>query len=134
MPQAELNWLGRLKAQWKEGAIILTLILVCTGFAFWAAFAKGPSHVAIIKHRSEVMHRIDLGKETEEREIIVRGDHDDVHVLVRKNEICVEQSNCPSQFCVHEGWQSGNKPIICAYNGISITFEEDSGGTARLGG
>lgn len=133
MRALESNWRDKFKTRWKEGVIIVSLILACVSLAFWATSAKDLSHVAIIKHRSEVLYRIDLGRESEEREIVIHGDHDDVHVLVRKDEICIKESNCPSQFCVHESWQRGARPIICAYNGISIIFEEDSGGTARLG-
>ena len=134
MRAMESNWRDKFRARWKEGVIIISMILACASLAFWVSSAKDPARMAIVKHHSEVLHRIDLNQENEEREIVVHGDHDDVHIAVRKGEICVEKSNCPSQFCVHEGWQSGSKPIICAYNGISITFEEDSGSTARLGG
>lgn len=129
----ESNFLGSIKRHWKEIAIIASLLFVSAGFAIGLSLSKKPSNTAIIKHHSETLYSINLKEENEERSFFVDGDHGKVEISVRKDEIKVSESNCPSQFCVHKGWVKGGEPIICAYNGISITFMEDSGSTAILG-
>lgn len=129
-----LNWKDKFKAHRIEIIIVGVFLLVAISFVVVSSFASVRGSVANIKHRNETILKVDLANETNEREIVVIGDYGEVKILVRKNEIKIEESNCPSQFCVHLGWvKAGSKPIICAYNGISITFSEDSGSTAILG-
>ena len=125
----------KIAAHLVEIIIVASLLLVSLGFVLGFSLSRpSSSSIATIRHRSEVVMSLDLNKESEERQFQVEGDHGEFIVCVRLGEIRMLQSDCPSQFCVHEGWvKPGSKPIICAYNGISITFEEDSGGTAILG-
>lgn len=128
-----LSCLKKAKAHWKEGVILLILLALSLGFSLTLLLNRPKANIAVIKHHNETILRLDLDKETSPREIVVKGDHGDVTVQVRKGEVSIKESNCPSQFCVHEGWQSGGKPIICAYNGISIFFEDNNGGSVIVG-
>ena len=124
----------KLKKHLIEVIIFVSLLAISLTAAICLSFSKNVSSIAVIKHHNETLLKVDLSKEGEERHIEVNGDHGIVTIAFKKDYVCVENSGCPSQYCVHEGWvRAGDKPIVCAYNGISITFMEDSGGTAILG-
>ncbi len=82
---------------------------------------------ATIYHHDEVVEVIDLSKESDNREIVVNGDKGEVIVEVKKNSIRVKNAECPHHDCVNMGWVSStNRPIICAYNAISIVLNSKS--------
>lgn len=124
----------KLKKHLIEVIVFASLLAISLTAVICLSFSKNVSSIAVIKHHNETLLKVDLSKEGEERHIEVNGDHGIVTIAFKKDYVCVENSGCPSQYCVHEGWiKAGDKPIVCAYNGISITFMEDSGGTAILG-
>lgn len=124
----------KLKKHLVEVIVFASFLAISLTAAICISFSKNVSSIAVIKHHNETLLKVDLSKEGEERHIEVNGDHGIVTIAFKKDYVCVENSGCPSQYCVHEGWvKAGDKPIVCAYNGISITFTEDSGGTAILG-
>ncbi|MCR5078850.1 MAG: NusG domain II-containing protein [Bacilli bacterium] len=117
-----------------EIIIVGSILAASITLAVVLSFFRVSSSIAIIKHHNETIMKVDLSKENEERHFQVKGDFSFVTIAVKKDYICIEHNDCPSQYCVNEGWvKSGEKPIICAYNGISIYFSEDSGGSAILG-
>ena len=124
----------KLKKHLVEVIVFASLLAISLTAAICISFSKSVSSIAVIKRHNETLLKVDLSKEGEERHIEVNGDHGIVTIAFKKDYVRVENSGCPSQYCVHEGWvKAGDKPIVCAYNGISITFMEDSGGTAILG-
>ena len=124
----------KLKKHLVEVIVFASLLAISLTAAICISFSKSVSSIAVIKRHNETLLKVDLSKEGEERHIEVNGDHGIVTIAFKKDYVCVENSGCPSQYCVHEGWvKAGDKPVVCAYNGISITFTEDSGGTAILG-
>ena len=124
----------KLKKHLVEVIVFISLLAISLTAVICLSFSKNVSSIAVIKHHNETLLKVDLSKEGEERHIEVNGDHGIVTIAFKKDYVCVENSGCPSQYCVHEGWvKARDKPIVCAYNGISITFMEDSGGTAILG-
>lgn len=68
--------------------------------------------------KGELVLTIDLDKETTEREIIL---NDDIKLMVKKGAIKVLENNCPTGFCISQGYSSSPaRPIICAYHGLYI--------------
>jgi len=70
---------------------------------------------------------INLADINEYEEIEIQGRHTTLTIALKHNSICVKESGCPGQECVHEGWVSkANHPIVCAHNGIYIEVETSS--------
>ncbi len=82
--------------------------------------------IATVRVQNQIVLKIDLNKD-EGKDFVVDGINGQVHIHVKDGAIAVTESNCPHQDCVRTGYvnQTG-KPIICAYNGVSITIEGNS--------
>ena len=82
--------------------------------------------IATVRVQNQIVLIIDLNKD-EGKDFVVDGINGQVHIHVKDGAIAVTESNCPHQDCVRTGYvnQTG-KPIICAYNGVSITIEGNS--------
>ncbi len=129
-----LRFLDKLRKHLVEIIVVGSVLAISITAAIILSLSRVSSSLAVIKHHNETVMKVDLSKENEERHFEVQGDFSVVTIAVKKDYICIEHNDCPSQYCVHEGWvKAGEKPIICAYNGISIYFSEDSGGSAILG-
>ena len=94
------------------------------GVILFFAFRNNGSAYASIYRQSELLLRIDLSKESGERDIVLDGTKTQVTFTVKQGAIKVKDSGCPSQYGVHQGFHSSSDgPIICAYNGIYVVFE-----------
>ncbi len=82
--------------------------------------------IATVRVQNQIVLKIDLNKD-EGKDFVVDGINGQVRIHVKDGAIAVTESNCPHQDCVRTGYvnQTG-KPIICAYNGVSITIEGNS--------
>lgn len=49
----------------------------------------------------------------------IRGDYTNT-VTVEDGKIAVTHSDCPTNDCVHQGWQSGGGVIVCLPNRVEI--------------
>ncbi len=79
--------------------------------------------VATVRVQNQVVLTIDLNKENDGH-YYVDGTNGKVHIHVKDGAIAVIESNCPHQDCVHMGYiKESGRPIICAYNCVSITIE-----------
>lgn len=75
-----------------------------------------------------------LGDVSEYEEIEITGRHTTLTIAIKHNSICVKESGCPGQECVHEGWVSkANHPIVCAHNRIYIEIESSNWGEITQG-
>ena len=99
---------------------VLSVILVLT-------LRTKKNLIAKIHVRNEVVEVIDLTKK-EDKEYIITGLHGDVHVHTHDGSIAIVKSNCPHQDCVKVGYvNTTNRPIICAYNAVYVTVEDNQG-------
>lgn len=74
--------------------------------------------------KGELVLSIDLDKEEGEREIAL---NDDISIMVKKGAIKVLSNNCPTNYCVSQGYTSSVlKPIICAYHGLYIKIIDNN--------
>ena len=76
--------------------------------------------------QNEVVETIDLSKK-EDADYYIDGLKGKLHVHMHDGKIAVLESNCPHQDCVKMGYVGEtNRPIICAYNAVSIYIEGQS--------
>ena len=102
---------------------ISAFAVVAAGASIWVATPKAAKgHIAQISVSGQLIRELDLSKEPEEeRTFLVQGVVSEMTIGVKYNAIRVVSSNCPSQYCVHEGYISEpGKPIVCAYNEVVI--------------
>lgn len=106
--------------------VVGSLALLSSGFAIYLAIPKNSTdHTARITKDNALIQMVDLSleSETQERTFEIQGYKDVMTIGVLKNKIHVLESSCPNQYCIFEGWISdSSKPIVCAYNHISITI------------
>lgn len=76
---------------------------------------------ASISVKGEEKENINLSKENEERYFIVEGIGGNLTVGVKKDGVCVKESDCHNHICVHQGWVSkANRIIVCAPLEVTI--------------
>lgn len=87
--------------------------------------------VAKVMVQNEVVLTIDLNKENNKNFYVL---DDKIHIHVKNGGIAIVESDCPHQDCVNMGYvyESG-KPIICAYNAVSIVIEGNSNYDVEVG-
>lgn len=104
--------------------LILSLLSVaCISLAIILSLRVKKNLVAKVSVRNEVVEVIDLSKK-EESDYHIQGIKGIVHIHTHDGAIAVVESNCPHQDCVHMGYiRETNRPIICAYNAVSIVIE-----------
>lgn len=90
--------------------------------------------VAKISVQNDVVETIDLSK-NEEADYYIDGLKGKLHIHTKDGAIAVIESNCPHQDCVHMGYvNESGRPIICAYNAVTIVIEgASSTNDAELG-
>ena len=79
--------------------------------------------VAKISVQNDVVEVVDLSKK-EEADFYINGLKGKLHIHSKDGAIAVIESNCPHQDCVHMGYvNESGRPIICAYNAVTIVIE-----------
>ena len=82
--------------------------------------------MARIYVQNEVVETIDLSKK-EDADYYIDGLKGKLHVHTHDGAIAVVESDCPHQDCVRMGYvKESGKPIICAYNAVSILIDGES--------
>ena len=106
-------------------AAVALVIILCTRIK--------TNLVAKVYVQNEVVEVIDLTK-NEERTYKIKGINGDVYVHAKKGAVAVTKSNCPHQDCVHMGYvKTTNRPIICAYNAVSVIIEGTAVNDVEIG-
>lgn len=98
---------------------IVSLVIILTT-------RKSNNLIATVKVNNQIVYRIDLNKENG-KDYYVDGKNGKLRIHIKDGAIAIIESNCPHQDCVNMGYvkQTG-KPIICAYNDVTIIIEGDS--------
>lgn len=52
----------------------------------------------------------------------VQGRLGTVTVVVRDGVVRCSESECPDEVCVHSGALAAGRPIVCAPNGVAVTY------------
>ncbi|MBP5216972.1 MAG: NusG domain II-containing protein, partial [Bacilli bacterium] len=103
--------------------VISIAALLAGGLSIWVAVPKANlGHIAQISVSGKLLQKLDLSTEPQEERIFyIQGAVSEMTIGVKYNAIRVVSSNCPSQYCVHEGYISEpGMPIVCAYNEVVI--------------
>lgn len=113
--------------------LIISLFLVmATAMTVLIATKVNTNLVARIFFENNVVETIDLSKH-EENDYYIDGKHGKLHIHTHDGAIAVLESNCPHQDCVHMGYVSeSGKPIICAYNAVSIIIDGNSNNDVEI--
>lgn len=91
------------------------------------------NNVASIYSENQLVYKIDLEKEAEERFLIIEGKNGEMTLSVSKNEIKVIESSCPKKECIKHGKATALKPMICAYNEVYIEINAHKDADIELG-
>lgn len=98
---------------------VISLVIILTT-------RKTNNLIATVKVHNQVVYRIDLNKEND-KYYSVEGTNGIVRIHIKDGAIAVIESNCPHKDCVNMGYvKETGRPIICAYNDVTIIIEGDS--------
>ena len=89
--------------------------------------------VAKVMVQNEVVETVDLSKNIE-TDFYIDGLKGKLHIHTKDGGIAVLESNCPHQDCVKMGYiNTSGRPIICAYNAVTISIEGASQNDTEIG-
>ena len=128
-------WNNKIKPHLIEIMIVSVIFSLSLGLTIYFALPKkGVGEIAVIRKQNEIVYKIDLSTVEDNKEWVIEGTHTQVIAITKDKAISIKELGCPSQYCVHSGWISHpGESLICAYNGIIITIEGDSGASAHIG-
>ena len=114
--------------------LIASLLAVTLSTLFVIIFTtKKTNLIAKIYVQNDVVETIDLSQKKDE-DFLIHGINGDVKVHTHDGAIAIIESNCPHQDCVSMGYiKQSNRPIICAYNAVSIVISGSSTYDAEIG-
>lgn len=117
--------LNFLKKHWLDLALYLFVIAVAvTGLCLLPVFfSSGDAHILNVNVDGKIVKTIDLAQQKEEEHFDVEGTAGPVTIGVKPNAAAILASPCPEQYCVHMGWVSDGRPIVCAYSHVALLFE-----------
>lgn len=108
--------------KYKFDIVIVVILLITSLFGtfFIKFYNKTNDNIAYIYCENQLIHKIDLSKEEEERLFNINGKKGIMTLSVQKNEIKVIKSTCPKKDCIKHGKATSLNPIICVYNEVYI--------------
>ena len=114
--------------------LIASLLLVAiVSLVLVLAFRVKTNLVAKVYVQNEIVQTIDLSNK-EDADYYVDGLKGKVHIKTHDGGVAIVESNCPHQDCVNMGYvYETNRPIICAYNAVSVVIEGDDATDVRIG-
>ena len=114
--------------------LIASLLLVAiVSLVLVLAFRVKTNLVAKVYVQNEIVQTIDLSNK-EDADYYVDGLKGKVHIKTHDGGVAIVESNCPHQDCVNMGYvYETNRPIICAYNAVSVVIEGDDSTDVRIG-
>ena len=114
--------------------LIASLLLVAiVSLVLVLVFRVKTNLVAKVYVQNEIVQTIDLSNK-EDADYYVDGLKGKVHIKTHDGGVAIVESNCPHQDCVNMGYvYETNRPIICAYNAVSVVIEGDGATDVRIG-
>ena len=107
--------------------IFSVVIVICCGLWLLISNLSYSLKIVGIYQNGELVERINLDTVTEQRKIILNGDHGNNTILVTNEHIKMESADCPDKICVKHGELTENTtPIVCLPNRIVIKFENSN--------
>ena len=108
----------------RNDIILIASLLVAAAIALTVILTrpKAKSLYANVYVQNTLVETIDLSKD-EDAHYYISGLKGQVHVMRHNHQVGVIESNCPHKDCINMGFTSDvNRPIICAYNAVSIVI------------
>ena len=118
----------------RNDIILISSLVIAAGAGLTAVLLTRQSKnlVANVYLQSDLIEIIDLSKK-EDKYYTVQGLHTEVKIHTKVGAIAIVESGCPHKDCIYTGYVSQtNRPIICAYNGISIMITSTQEGGADI--
>lgn len=113
-----------LKPKPMDALVILAVLLLGVAAA-WLAYGGENSGAltATVKHRGQVVARVELSSLTEEKTVSIDGAYH-LTVTLDRTGAAVTDSDCPGQDCLHTGriTRSGQS-IVCLPEQVIVTLE-----------
>ena len=108
--------------KYKFDIVIVVILLITSLFGtfFIKFYSRANDNIAYVYCENQLIHKIDLSKEEEERLFNINGKKGIMTLSVQKNEIKVIKSTCPKKDCIKHGKATSLNPIICVYNEVYI--------------
>ncbi len=118
----------------RNDIILISALAIASGAGLTTVLLtrKTDNLVANVYLQTELIETIDLSKK-EDKYYTVQGLHTEVKIHTVDGAIAIVESGCPHKDCIYTGYVSQtNRPIICAYNGISIVITSTQEGGADI--
>lgn len=118
-----------LKPRLWDGLVVLAVILLAvgSGVAVWSGADSGGQLTAVVTVDGTETERIPL-ESLEPVELTVESNGYTLRILLSEEAVCVEESDCPTQDCVHTGAiRRSGQSIVCLPARVIVQLE---GGTA----
>lgn len=127
--------MDRTRLKLKKGDLLAVLLVVAlaAGLGAWLMTRNGATEhpVAVLYQNGQVLRTIDLQAVDEAETFSVDGDYHN-QITVEPGRICISESDCPGEDCVHSGWIStSGRNIVCLPNRLEIRIQ---GGTSDVDG
>lgn len=121
--------------KYKFDIVIVVILLITSLFGtfFIKFYNKTNDNIAYIYCENQLIHKIDLSKEEEERLFNINGKKGIMTLSVQKNEIKVIESTCPKKDCIKHGKATSLNPIICVYNEVYIELNRYKDADVEIG-
>lgn len=106
-------------------ALVVLAVLLLGVAAAWLAYGRGNSGAltATVKHRGQVVARVELSSLTEEKTVSIDGAYH-LTVTLDRTGAAVTDSDCPGQDCLHTGRITrAGQSIVCLPEQVIVTLE-----------
>lgn len=106
-------------------ALVVLAVLLLGAAAAWLAYGGENSGAltATVKHRGQVVARVELSSLTEEKTVSIDGAYH-LTVTLDRTGAAVTDSDCPGQDCLHTGRITrAGQSIVCLPEQVIVTLE-----------
>lgn len=113
-----------LKPKPQDALVVLAVLLLGVAAA-WLAYGGENSGAltATVKHRGQVVARVELSSLTEEKTVSIDGTYH-LTVTLDRTGAAVTDSDCPGQDCLHTGRITrAGQSIVCLPEQVIVTLE-----------
>ena len=106
----------------KKDVLLLCAILALALVIFFVLFLiyRGSGEVVVVKVGGEEYARLPLNKDTE---LIIEGVGGTNLLVVKDGKAFISEASCPDRVCVHMGYASEIKTVVCMPNEVTVSIE-----------
>ena len=115
----------KLRPNGWDALVVLAVVLLAAGcaWAVWGGQSQGTELTAVVSVDGVEKERLPL-KKADGTEWTISSNGYTLHVVLTAEDVWVEESDCPTQDCVHTGHISrSGQSIVCLPARVIITLE-----------